>query len=140
MGGDHTAGYAVTANILGVGGNVDPLSKDGQIELSRNLQIATAAIDSTGMCLFVAFAALDDAECLPALIDLINARYGISLTGDDVTNLGKSILKTERAFNQAAGLNNADDRLPEFFYSEPLPPHNSVVDFTPEEIDSFWNF
>ncbi len=140
MGGDHTAGYAVTANILGVGGNVDPLSKDGQIELSRNLQIATAAIDSTGMCLFVAFAALDDAECLPALIDLINARYGISLTGDDVTNLGKSILKTERAFNQAAGLNNADDRLPEFFYREPLPPHNTVVDFTPEEIDSFWNF
>ena len=140
MGGDHTAGYAVTANILGVGGNVDPLGKDGQIELSRNLQIATAAIDSTGMCLFVAFAALDDAECLPALIDLINARYGINLTGDDVTNLGKSILKTERAFNQAAGLNNADDRLPEFFYSEPLPPHNTVVDFTPEEIDSFWNF
>ena len=65
---------------------------------------------------------------------------GISLTGDDVTNLGKSILKTERAFNLAAGLNNADDRLPEFFYSEPLPPHNTVVDFTPEEIDSFWNF
>jgi aldehyde:ferredoxin oxidoreductase len=140
MGGDHTAGYAVTANILGVGGNVDPLAKDGQIELSRNLQIATAAIDSTGMCLFIAFTALDDPECLPALINLINARYGISLTGDDVTNLGKSILKTERAFNIAAGLNNADDRLPEFFYSEPLPPHNTVVDFTPEEIDSFWDF
>ena len=140
MGGDHTSGYAVTANILGVGGNVDPLAKDGQIELSRNLQIATAAIDSTGMCLFIAFTALDDPECLPALINLINARYGIGLTGDDVTNLGKSILKTERAFNVAAGLNNADDRLPEFFYSEPLPPHNTVVDFTPEEIDSFWNF
>jgi len=140
MGGDHTAGYAVTANILGVGGNVDPLGKDGQVELSRNLQIATAAIDSTGMCLFIAFTALDDPDCLPALIDLINARFGISLTGDDVTNLGKSILKTERAFNLAAGLNNADDRLPEFFYSEPLPPHNTVVDFTPEEIDSFWEF
>ena len=140
MGGDHTTGYAVTANILGVGGNVDPLAKDGQIDLSRNLQIATAAIDSTGMCLFIAFTALDDPECLPALIDLINARYGISLTGDDVTNLGKSILKTERAFNLAAGLSSADDRLPEFFYSEPLPPHNTVVDFTPEEIDSFWNF
>jgi aldehyde:ferredoxin oxidoreductase len=108
--------------------------------LSRNLQIATAAIDSTGMCLFVAFAALDDPNCLPALIDLINARFGLSLTGDDVTNLGKSILKIERAFNQAAGFNNADDRLPEFFYTEPLPPHNVVVDFTGEEIDSFWNF
>jgi len=140
MGADHTTGYAVTANVLGVGGKVDPLSKEGQIELSRNLQIATAAIDSTGMCLFIAFAALDDPNCLPALIDLINARYGISLTGDDVTELGKSILKTERAFNQAAGFTNADDRLPEFFYNEPLPPHNLVVDFTGEEIDSFWDF
>jgi len=140
MGADHTTGYAVTANILGVGGNVDPHSKEGQIELSRNLQIATAAIDSTGMCLFIAFPALDDPACLPALIDLINARFGINLTGDDVTDLGKSILKTERAFNIAAGFNNADDRLPEFFYNEPLPPHNIVVDFTPEEIDSFWDF
>jgi len=140
MGADHTTGYAVTANILGVGGSVDPLSNEGQVELSRNLQIATAAIDSTGMCLFIAFAALDDPNCLPALIDLINARYGLSLSGDDVTNLGKSILKTERGFNQAAGFTNADDRLPEFFYLEPLPPHNVVVDFSGEEIDSFWNF
>ncbi len=140
MGADHTTGYAVATNILGVGGSVDPLSNEGQVELSRNLQIATAAIDSTGMCLFIAFAALDDPQCLPALIDLINARFGLSLTGDDVTNLGKSILKTERAFNQGAGFNNADDRLPEFFYTEPLPPHNVVVDFTGEEIDSFWNF
>jgi aldehyde:ferredoxin oxidoreductase len=140
QGADHTVGYAVATNILNVGGSVDPLSKEGQVELSRNLQIATAAIDSTGMCLFIAFAALDDPECLPALIDLINARYGIALTGDDVTNLGKSILKTEKGFNEAAGFNNADDRLPEFFYLEPLPPHNSVVDFTGEEIDSFWDF
>jgi len=56
MGADHTAGYAVATNILKVGGYVDPLSKEGQVELSRNLQIATAAIDSTGMCLFIAFA------------------------------------------------------------------------------------
>ncbi len=34
----------------------------GPVELSRNLQIATAAIDSTGMCLFIAFAVLDQPE------------------------------------------------------------------------------
>ncbi len=140
QGADHTMGYSVATNILNVGGSVDPLSKVGQVELSRNLQIATAAIDSTGMCLFIAFAALDDETCLPALIELINARYGLSLTGDDVTNLGKSILKTERAFNQAAGFTNAHDRLPEFFENEPLPPHNLVWDFTDEEIDAFWDF
>jgi len=140
QGADHTMGYTIATNILGVGGSLDPLSKEGQVELSRNLQIATAAIDSTGMCLFIAFAALDDATCLPALIDLLNACYGIELTGDDVVNLGKSILKTEHAFNLAAGFTNQDDRLPDFFSVEPLPPHNVVWDFSGEEIDTFWNF
>lgn len=140
MGADHTMGYTIATNILGVGGKIDPLTKEGQVELSRNLQIATAAIDSTGMCLFIAFAALDDETCLPALIDLINARFGINLNGDDVVSLGQYILKTERKFNQAAGFTEKDDRLPEFFYDEPLAPHNVVFDFSGEEIDTFWNF
>jgi aldehyde:ferredoxin oxidoreductase len=140
MGADHTAGYSVATNILKVGGYVDPLKKEGQVELSRNLQIATAAVDSTGMCLFIAFPALDVPECLPALVDMINARFGIHLTGDDVASLGKYVLKTEHAFNLAAGMTNKDDRLPEFFETEPLPPHNAVWDFTPEEIDAFWSF
>ena len=133
-------GYTIATNILGVGGSLDPLSKEGQVELSRNLQIATAAIDSTGMCLFIAFAALDDPTCLPALIDMINARFGIHLTADDVTNLGKSILKTEHAFNLAAGFTNLDDRLPEFFSEEPIAPLNVVWDISGETIDTFWNF
>ena len=140
QGADHTMGYTIATNILGVGGKLDPLSNGGQVELSRNLQIATAAIDSTGMCLFIAFAALDDANCLPALIDMINARYGIALVADDVTNLGKTILKTERAFNQAAGFTSHDDRLPEFFRNEPIAPHNVVWDIDDAAIDSFWDF
>lgn len=140
QGADHTMGYTIATNILNVGGQVDPLSKEGQVELSRNLQIATAAIDSTGMCLFIAFAALDDEKCLPALIDLLNARFDIALTADDVVDLGKYILKTERAFNIAAGFTSTDDRLPEFFYTEHLPPHDVVFDFTGEEIDAFWDF
>jgi aldehyde:ferredoxin oxidoreductase len=140
QGADHTMGYTIATNILNVGGKVDPLTKEGQVELSRNLQIATAAIDSTGMCLFIAFAALDDAKCLPALIDLLNARFDLKLTGDDVVSLGKYILKTEKAFNTAAGFTSVDDRLPEFFYNEKLPPHNVVFDFTGAEIDTFWDF
>jgi aldehyde:ferredoxin oxidoreductase len=140
MGADHTAGYTIATNILNVGGFVDPLKKDGQVELSRNLQIATAAVDSTGMCIFIAFPALDVPECLPALIDMINARFGIALTGDDVTNLGKHILKVEHQFNIDAGFTNKDDRLPEFFSKETVAPHNAVWDFSNEEIDEFWNF
>ena len=140
MGADHTSGYTIATNILTVGGFVDPLKKEGQVELSRNLQIATAAVDSTGMCIFVAFPALDIAECLPALIDMLNARFGIGLTGDDVVALGKHILKVERKFNIEAGLNSADDRLPEFFSIDPVAPHNAIWDFSDAEIDEFWNF
>ena len=139
MGADHTSGYTIATNILKVGGYVDPLQKEGQVELSRNLQIATAAVDSTGLCIFVAFPALDIPECFAAIYEMINARYGLNLTADDVIALGKQILKTEHAFNLAAGFTNKDDRLPEFF-EEPVPPHNAVWDMTGEEIDEFWNF
>ncbi len=72
MGADHTAGYAIATNILKVGGIVDPLKTEGQVDLSRNLQIATAAIDSTGMCLFIAFPILDQPETFQALLELVN--------------------------------------------------------------------
>jgi aldehyde:ferredoxin oxidoreductase len=140
MGADHTAGYAVGANILGVGGKVDALKPEGQVELSRNLQIATAALDSTGMCLFVAFPLLDQPETMQALVDMINAFYGLSMTVDDVGELGKSILKSERDFNARAGLSAEHDRLPDFFKKEPLPPHDVTFQVTDEELDQVFNF
>jgi aldehyde:ferredoxin oxidoreductase len=140
MGADHTAGYATTANILNVGGHVDPLTPVGQVELSRNLQIATAAVDSTGMCLFIAFAVLDQPETFQALIDLINSFYGLSLTGDDVVALGKSVLKAERDFNARAGFTKEQDRLPEFFKTEPVSPHNVVFDVKDEDLDQVFNW
>jgi aldehyde:ferredoxin oxidoreductase len=140
MGADHTTGYAVATNILRVGGYIDPLKKDGQLELSRNLQISTAFIDSTGMCIFVAFSVLDNPDTMPALVDMINARFDINLTGEDVMEFGKTILKREIEFNRKAGLNSAHDRLPEFMKYEPLPPHNVVWDFTNEELDSVLDF
>jgi aldehyde:ferredoxin oxidoreductase len=140
QGADHTAGYAVTANVLKVGGYVDPLKPEGQVELSRNLQIATAAIDSTGMCLFIAFAVLDQPETFQALIDLLNAFYGLSLTADDVTALGKQILKTERDFNLQAGLTAKHDRLPDFFKKEALAPHNLTFMVKDEELDKVFNW
>ncbi len=140
MGADHTAGYAVATNILKVGGFVDPLQPQGQMELSRNLQIATAAVDSTGMCLFIAFAVLDQPETFQALIDLINAFYGLSLTADDVTALGKSVLKNERDFNIRAGFTAQQDRLPDYFKNEPLPPHNVKFNVKDEDLDNVFNW
>ena len=140
MGADHTAGYAVATNILGVGGKVDPLTPEGQVELSRNLQIATAAVDSTGMCLFIAFAVLDQPETFQALIDMINAFYGGELTADGVAELGKSVLKTERDFNARAGFTSKQDRLPEYFIKEKLPPHDVTFKVKDEELDQVFNW
>lgn len=140
MGADHTAGYAVTANILNVGGHVDPLKKEGQIPLSRNLQIATASIDSVGLCLFTAFAILEVPDALPAIVDMLNAKFGWSLTGDDVTSLGKRILTTEVDFNRRAGIGKSADRLPDFFMDEKFPPHDVVFDFTDEELQETLDF
>ncbi len=140
MGADHTAGYAVATNILGVGGKVDPLKPEGQVELSRNLQIATAAIDSTGMCLFIAFAILDQEDTFQAFIDLLKTFSGQILTADDFTALGKSVLKKERDFNTRAGFTSKHDRLPEYFKKEALPPHNITFKVEDEELDQVFNW
>ncbi len=140
MGADHTAGYAVATNIMKVGGDVDPLKTEGQVELSRNLQIATAVIDTLGLCLFVAFPVMDMPDAFNAIVDMVNAKYGLSMTADDVTALGQKILKMERNFNTRAGFSPAYDRLPEFFMTEKLPPHDEVFDIKEEELDTLFNF
>jgi aldehyde:ferredoxin oxidoreductase len=140
MGADHTAGYAVAQNVLKVGGDVNALKPEGQVELSRNLQIATAAIDSTGMCLFIAFAILDQPETFQALLDLLNAFYGLTLTGDGVTELGKKVLTMERDFNTRAGFTAQNDRLPRYFTKEKLPPHNVTFEVKDEDLDKVFSW
>ncbi len=140
MGADHTAGYAIATNILKVGGDVDPLKPEGQVELSRNLQIATAAIDSTGMCLFIAFAIMDQPETFQAMLDMLNAFYGTELTGDGVVALGQKVLSTERDFNKRAGFTKAHDRLPRYFYTDPVAPHNQVFSVTDDDLDTVFNW
>ncbi|MDA8106564.1 MAG: hypothetical protein M0Z71_14455 [Nitrospiraceae bacterium] len=140
MGADHTAGYAVAQNVLKVGGDVNALKPEGQVELSRNLQIATAAIDSTGMCLFIAFAVLDQPDTFQALLDLLNSFYGMNLTADGVTDLGKKVLTMERDFNAKAGFTAAQDRLPEYFKSEKFAPHNVTFGVKDEDLDKVFNW
>ena len=137
MGADHTAGYAIASEILGVGGKADPLAVE-KAELSRNLQVATAALDSTGYCLFTAFAILDIPKGLEGIVQTLNGVLGTSWTTDDFMNLGKQIIKTEREFNKAAGFTAAHDRLPEFLRKEKVPPANEVFNVPDEELDKVW--
>jgi len=140
MGADHTAGYAVTANVLGVGGRVDPLKPEGQVALSRNLQIATAAVDASGLCLFVAFCVLDDPKALEAVCEMFAALRGQPFSADDFLAMGKKILAAERRFNAGAGFTAASDRLPDFFKTEKLPPHQVTFAVPDEELDAVFDF
>lgn len=140
MGADHTAGYAITANVLGVGGRVDPLKTEGQIALSRNLQIATAAVDTSGLCLFVAFAVLDDPKAFEGVCEMLAAVYGRPFGADEFESLGKKVLAAERRFNAAAGFTAADDRLPRFFSTERLAPHQTTFAVPDEELDAVFDF
>jgi len=137
MGADHTAGNLIGAYLTQM---LDPLKAEGQVETSRNLQIAMAAFDSMGQC-FMATVALLNPEGGEAFRKVINAKLGTQLGPDDFPHaIGIRVLKAEREFNRKAGFTNKDDRLPRFFYEEPLPPHDTVFDISDEEIDSTFDF
>jgi len=140
MGADHTAGYTIAPEILSVGGKLDALAVEGKAKVSRDLQAATAFVDSTGHCLFIAFAILDIAEGFEGMVEECNGVLGTNWSGEDVNKIGLDILRMERKFNEAAGFTKAHDRPPEFMRYEPLPPHNTVYDVPDEVLDSVWEF
>jgi aldehyde:ferredoxin oxidoreductase len=139
MGADHTAGYTIAPEILSVGGASDPLKAEkGKADLSRAFQKTTALIDSSGHCLFIAFAILDIPSGFEGMVEEVNGMFGTNMTGDELVELGAEILRRERAFNEKAGLTKAHDRLPEFMHIEPLPPHNVVVGLPDEVYDAVY--
>jgi aldehyde:ferredoxin oxidoreductase len=137
MGADHTAGNVVGAYLQKM---LDPLNPEGQVETSKFLQIAMAAFDTMGQC-FMANVALLSPDGLAAFSKVIEAKLGTQLGPDEFPfGLGTRVLKAEREFNKKAGFTSEDDRLPKFFYEEPLPPHNTVFVISDEEIDSVFDF
>ena len=52
----------------------------------------------------------------------------------------RDVLPREREFNAAAGFTAADDRLPDFFKTEKLAPHDATFDVPDEELDTVFNF
>ncbi|NLW82144.1 MAG: aldehyde ferredoxin oxidoreductase, partial [Desulfovibrionales bacterium] len=134
MGADHTAGYGVCQNVLKVGGDVDGHKKEGNIAISKNLQVATAAVDSLGLCLFVAFAILDDARGVPCMARLVSGLTGRDFSVDEMIAMGANCLKDELDFNRRAGFTDADDQLPRFFQQETLPPHGVSWGYSAQEL------
>ena len=136
MGADHTAG-----NVIGdyLGGALDPLKPDGQVAASRNSQIAMASVDTMGLCL-LASVVLKTPEGGEAFLKALNAKLGTNLGPEAIPAFGIKVLQAEREFNRKAGFTSKDDRLPEFFHREPLPPHNKVFLISDTDLDSTFNF
>ncbi|NLP18986.1 MAG: aldehyde ferredoxin oxidoreductase [Firmicutes bacterium] len=140
MGADHTAGYTIAPEILGVGGQLDPLDPKGKMEISRAFQAVTAFVDSCGYCLFITFATTDIPSATEGMVETVNGVLGTEYTPDDIVEEGLEILRLEKTFNERAGFTHKDDRPPEFMRYEKLPPHNHVYDVPDEELDEVWNF
>lgn len=87
---------------------------DGKAQIVKETQDLTAAVDSTGVCLFTknAWVAEDYAAQVAAALPGEWTPERLIETGERIWNL-------ERAFNLAAGFTRADDTLPQRMLTEP---------------------
>jgi aldehyde:ferredoxin oxidoreductase len=103
----HLRGYTVSSEILGIPEKTDPLVTDGKAGLVKAFQDATAAVDSSGLCVFTTFAwTLND------IAPQIDAACEGSWTPEYMMEVGERIWNMERIFNNKAGFTSKDDNLP----------------------------
>ena len=119
QGADHTAGNLPRLKTR-------EMDLGSMIEQSLVAQTNTAATDSLGLCIFGRSVTEPNIEFI---VNAINAACGTSLNADFFAALGRETLRLEREFNRRAGFTAKDDELPEFFYTESLPPTNHVARF-----------
>jgi len=103
----HLRSYTVASEILGIPEKTDPLVTDGKAALVKAFQDATAAVDSSGLCLFTTFA-----WSLADIQPQIDAGCEGDWSLDRLLEVGERIWNLEREFNLAAGLTGKDDTLP----------------------------
>lgn len=125
MGADHTAGFAA---FLGD----DDMDPTGKVQASLETQVFMAFVDATGICLMATEGLTEENGGIDAIVQMVNARFSCDI---DMETYGREVLAVEREFNQKAGFAPQHDRLPEFFYKEPLPPHQAVFDMPDDDID-----
>ena len=115
-GGCHVRGYVTAVEILGNPVKIDNLTTEGKAQWTITFQNLTAALDSTGACLFSTFGIGAD-----ELAALLSAATGVPYSTEEFMKAGDRIWNLERLFNLAAGLSARDDTLPERLLKEPMP-------------------
>jgi aldehyde:ferredoxin oxidoreductase len=129
QGADHTAGNLPRLKTR----EMDTASLVSQ---SLAHQVKVAANDSLGLCIFGMSVTNPNTQFL---VDAINAAHGTTLTTDFFEALGRDALRLEHEFNKRAGFTAKDDELPEFFYTEALPPTNHVARFHGADVHDMYD-
>ena len=104
----HLRGYTVASEVLGIPEKTDPLATEGKAGLVKAFQDATAAVDSSGTCVFTTFA-LSGEDIAP----MVDAACEGDWSVERFVEVGERIWNMERQYNIAAGFTGADDTLPE---------------------------
>ncbi|MFX1357954.1 MAG: aldehyde ferredoxin oxidoreductase C-terminal domain-containing protein [Promethearchaeota archaeon] len=136
MGADHTAGAAIAGRVPSQHKDYGELTEnDKKLDLSFELQVYTAVMDSMGCCYFIG----PNYENMEIVAKAVNAMYNLDLTREDIINIGKMILRTEIEFNKRAGITQDVNDVPEFFRKEPSSPKDLTFTFEKQELKEFWN-
>jgi len=102
------------------------------VEASLGIQVACAAADSLGLCIFGRSVTNVSAELI---VTALNDAHGTNLDVSFMKTLGMETLRNEWAFNKQAGFTEKDDELPDFFYDEPLAPSNKAARHRSAEVN-----
>ncbi|MCZ8250891.1 MAG: aldehyde ferredoxin oxidoreductase family protein [Hylemonella sp.] len=109
----HLRGYTIASEVLGIPVKTDPLESEGKPELVKAFQDATAAFDSSGLCVFTTFA-----WTVQDLAPQLQAACDEAYTTEELTKIGERIWNMEREFNNRAGMTPKDDQLPKRLLTE----------------------
>ncbi|MBX3610869.1 MAG: aldehyde ferredoxin oxidoreductase family protein [Hydrogenophaga sp.] len=131
----HLRGYTIASEVLGIPVKTEPTESAGKPELVKAFQDATAAFDSSGLCVFTTFA-WGVADLAPQLQAACDASY----TTEELEKIGERIWNMEREFNNAAGFTPKDDSLPKRLLTEAAKtgPGKGMVSQLPEMLPKYY--
>lgn len=122
--GSHLTAWPIASEILRKPLPTDRFSFDGKARVIAMFEDVAATVDSLALCRFAS-----SAVELEELAALLAAVTGNGYTAADLAAIGRKTVLLERDFNHKSGFIDADDQLPELFFSQSangLPPIDKV--------------